>query len=300
MEQGKQNILSFHLAGIIPVAGQPLDFNFPWQDCLIPVAQNFLAIESAALECATAGCETIWIVLHKDSQPLIRHRLGDWIEDPAYMGRKNRFPSEHRKQIPIFYVPIHPKDRDKRDCFGWSALYGALSAYHISKKISKWVIPDRFYISFPYGIFDLKTVRKARKQISNKNNFYLLHEGKTIKDGYHMSFTFSGQDFKRFRDDLKREATTSLIKGTMKKLPLSERYSARYFSLDKIFKSAIIEDTDCVLELDWYYDIGDWDSYCEYLSSEHRKTIKRPSFMKYHEWNPIGFEEEEDDSGEEI
>jgi hypothetical protein len=300
MEEGKHNANSFHLAGIVPVAEQPRDFNFPWLDSLMPLAEDFLAVENSVVECAMAGCETIWIVCHKNTQPLIRHRIGEWVEDPAFLGRMDRYPSESRRQIPIYYIPIHPKDRDKRDCLGWSALYGALSAYHITRKISKWVIPDRYYVSFPYGVFDLQQLRKFRKKISNKNNFYLSYDGKTVKDGHFLSFTFSGEDFKRFRRELKKEATTIYFKGTKEKLPLSERYSARYFSLDKVFKSAIIGDTDVVINLDWHYNIGCWEDYCVFLGSEHRKLIKRPSYLKYHEWNPIGYEEEEDDGGDEI
>ena len=52
----------FHLAGVVPVASQPLDFNFPWHDCCMPIAPNYLAVERAVVECAYAGCETIWIV----------------------------------------------------------------------------------------------------------------------------------------------------------------------------------------------------------------------------------------------
>ena len=40
---------SFHLAGIIPTVGQPLDFNFPWHDCMVPIAADFLAIERSSL-----------------------------------------------------------------------------------------------------------------------------------------------------------------------------------------------------------------------------------------------------------
>ena len=36
----------FHLAGIVPVAGQPLDFNMPWHDCLMPIAQSGLGPSS--------------------------------------------------------------------------------------------------------------------------------------------------------------------------------------------------------------------------------------------------------------
>jgi len=57
-----------------------------------------------------------------------------------------------------------------------NGIYEEHKKYLDSKKISKWVIPDRYYISFPYGIFDLKVVRKARKKISNRNRFYLSHK----------------------------------------------------------------------------------------------------------------------------
>ena len=85
MEEYNSDIKSranYNLAGIVPVAGQPLDFEMPWHDCMMPVGQNFLAVEKAVLDCAVAGCDTIWLVCPKDIQPLIRYRLGDWIMDP--------------------------------------------------------------------------------------------------------------------------------------------------------------------------------------------------------------------------
>ena len=93
MNKGSQNLHSFHLAGIVPVAGQKLDFNFPWHDCLQPIGKNYLAVERAVLECAYAGCETIWIVCHDDMQPLIKHRLGEYVLDPVFLQR-TRFSAE--------------------------------------------------------------------------------------------------------------------------------------------------------------------------------------------------------------
>ena len=62
MIEGTPNIQAvFHLAGIIPVAGQPLDFDLPWHDSCAPIAPDYLAVERAIVECAYAGCETIWI-----------------------------------------------------------------------------------------------------------------------------------------------------------------------------------------------------------------------------------------------
>jgi len=295
IEDGKGNVQSFHLAGIVPVAGQRLDFNFPWHDSLIPISNDYLAVEKSVYECSLAGCETIWVICHKDMQPLIRHRLGEWIEDPAKVGRADRYPSESRRRIPIYYVPIHPKDRDKRDCLGWSVLYGALTAYSISKKMSKWVVPDRYYVSFPYGVYDMQDLRGQRKKISNRNNFYVCFNGRTIRDGEYLSFTFSGEDFKRIRKKFRENSTTSLVKGTLKKLPVEKRYNARHFSLDKIFKYVIIEDKDIVMDVDWYHNIDNWDGYCEFLGSQDRKTIHKPNYIKYHEWNPIGYDEKEEE-----
>ena len=79
---------SFHLAGIVPVAGQPLDFKMDWHDSLMPIAPDYLAVERAVFECAWAGCETIWIVANDDMTPLIRHRLGEWVQDPVWIGRR--------------------------------------------------------------------------------------------------------------------------------------------------------------------------------------------------------------------
>ena len=59
MDEKVQSTYSFHLAGIVPVAGQDLGFGFPWHDSLMPIAQDYLAVEHAVLSCAYAGCETI-------------------------------------------------------------------------------------------------------------------------------------------------------------------------------------------------------------------------------------------------
>ena len=131
-EEAVVNINSFHLAGIVPISGERLDFNLPWHDCLQPIAQNFLAVERAVLECATAGCETIWIVCDSQMQPLIKYRLGEMVEDPVWVGRKfDKFPSSSKKAIPIYYVEVHPKDQGKKESLVWSIIYGG----KVAKKV---------------------------------------------------------------------------------------------------------------------------------------------------------------------
>lgn len=133
---------AYHLAGIVPVAGLSLDFKFDWHDSMMPVAPDYLAVERAVYECAWAGCETIWIVCNDDIGPLIKYRIGEWVQDPVWVGRRlDPYPSQTRKPIPIFYVPVRAKDIGKRDCLAWSVLHGAASAFETSARLSKWVIP---------------------------------------------------------------------------------------------------------------------------------------------------------------
>ena len=287
-----KNPNSFHLAGIIPVAGQPLDFNFPWHDCMQPLGQDYLAIERAVVECAYVGCETIWVVCHNDMQPLIRYRLGEYVQDPVYLYRQMSPGTidQNRKPIPIYYVPIHPKDRDKRDCLSWSVLYGAEAAYYTSKQVSKWVVPNRYYVSFPYGVYDPEVLRQYRKEISSDTGFYLSYKGKTIKDGEYLGFTFNSEEFLKYRRDLRKKATGESIATKPgipdKKLPLEERWSARFFSLEDVFGSANTKESE-VVKLSWYYRVDNWERLRIYLCSND--SVEKPSkdLFSYHEFNKI-------------
>tara|TARA_Y100000034_G_scaffold124573_1_gene172922 strand:- start:1503 stop:2372 length:870 start_codon:yes stop_codon:yes gene_type:complete len=287
MQTKEPNLKAFHLAGIIPVAGQPLDFNMDWSDCLMPIAPNFTAVDLSVLECAMAGCETIWIVCNDDVSPLIRHRIGEYVLDPVSVGRMGPRPRESRRQVPVFYVPTHPNDRERRDCLGWSVLHGAQSAYHISLRISRWVTPDKYYVSFPYGVFNPDSLRPFRKNISSNQQLYLTHNENTVKNNEYLSFTFSPEDFIKIRREFRKKATNEYFDG--KRLPREKRYSGRHFSLDKVFDSVILEGS-MALELPWYHNIGSWDGYCEYLASPNRTMIKRPSkiIFDYKEFCPIG------------
>jgi hypothetical protein len=291
MEEKPSNKTSFHLAGVVPVAGQKLDFNMPWHDSMQPIAKNYLAVERAVWECACAGCETIWIVCNDDMQPLIRYRLGDYVNDPIY--HENNRLNEYERQIPIYYVPLHPKDLGKRDCLSWSVLYGALTSHWLSRRISLWVVPDKFYVTFPYGVYDPEIVKPYRKQISNKKPFFISHEGKTIKDGEYLGFTFDPDDFKKARRTLRKEGTGETAGYKQERLPVEKRWSARFFKLDKVFHSVKMEG-GTELKTQWYYNIDSWDRYRIYIASKDCQCVQKPSreLMSYHEWNPIGVDDE--------
>lgn len=290
IEEGCKNLSNFHLAGVVPVAGPKLDFGFPWHDCMQPIAQNYLAVERAVVECACAGCETIWVVCNDDMQSVIKKRMGDYIEDPYHLERHVyvRYPSQHRRQIPIFYTPIHPKDRERRDSYGWSVLHGALTAFIMSSKISKWLVPSRYYVSFPYGVYDPSSVRDIRKRISSKEPIFLSHNGKTIKDGEYLGFTMNASEYNDYLWNVKNKCT-----GGDKILSREKRWSSRHFLLDEIFDCAIINESS-VKNIDWYYKIDSWENYRNFLVSEESKLLRKPGskMFSYHEYSKIKYGEE--------
>jgi len=269
-----------HMAGIIPVAGLETDFDQQIPEVMMPVNAGFTAIQKSVYECAMVGCQTIWIVANNDLAPIIRHTIGEWTYDPVYYDTMTRFPSENRKEIPIYYVPIHPKDRDKRDAYGWSILYGAYSAWLVAAKISKWVLPEKFYVSFPLTAYDLPSLRTHRLEIASKDtNFFVSYDGKTIKDDLPIAFTFNGEDFKACRNHINQTTSREYLPRLpnqifpTQKLPFAERWSARQYSLSQIFQK--VSTTNKILKsVDWYYDLSSWDNYCSYLGSKN--LIEKP------------------------
>ena len=163
-----------HLAGIIPLANLTTDFDLPTPECLVLVDPGFTAIQKAVFECSVAGCQTIWIIANDDLAPMVKKVVGEWTYDPVYYSRsRSAFPSEHRKEIPIYYVPIHPKDRDRRDSYGWSVLHGINSAWRVANIISQWVVPDKYFVTFPMSAYNVYALRNSRAKISDfENNFF--------------------------------------------------------------------------------------------------------------------------------
>jgi len=248
-KRGKYAVGDFHLAGIVPVTGAELDFNMPWHDSLMPVAQDYLAIEHAVYECACAGVSTIWVVCKEGTTPLIRHRLGDWVHDPVEIDRIAKNPRSIQKdnirRIPIYYVKLKPVDFERRESLGWSALVGAITSFRMSFRVSKWLIPDKYFVSFPYGVYNADILRKKRNMLRSNKSYIITHQGKSVADGLHTAFTFDRDVFVYARREVRKYKT----------------------ELDEIFKSVIM-DEPTEIEVPWYHQIDTWDNYRDYLASE--------------------------------
>jgi hypothetical protein len=264
-----------HLAGIIPVEQGTSKFKMDWHDSLTPIAPGYTAIEHSVYECAMAGCHTIWISAAEDVTPLIRRRIGDYVQDPVFLGRKNKYPSRDRRPIPVFYVPVV----DRQELASWSIISGARTALEISETISKWLVPEKFYVSFPSGIYDVKILRQHRASIISEDNILLSANNLTIRDGSHLGFTFGIEELIACEGIFEKMYNNNLF----------EDQKNEDFSLDRIFSGVILKESEQV-ELPFYYSIEDWEGYCNYLSSAYSKELKHPGklVISYREWNPIG------------
>ena len=270
-----------NLVGVVPLAGWDNSFDFPWPDYLHPLREGFLAVERSIYECALAGCDSIWVVCSDSVAPLVKKRVGDYVMSPRFFEEKNfvKRRDYHEKWIPIYYTPILQKDRDRRDSLGWSILHGALTSFIVSDKLSRWVVPTKYFVSFPYGIYDPMVVKKHRDAIRGPESFFISHRGETVRDNRYLAFTFFPEDWPKFKFHIKDQCT-----GGDKTIPLEKRWSGKNFSLDKIFKIDIIS-VDKKIEIGEYYDLESWDSLRDYYKSD--MTIPRPGkqFMKPYLFN---------------
>jgi hypothetical protein len=270
-----------NLVGIIPITGREDKLNLPWSDCLQPLADGVLAIERSVHECAQIGCDSIWIICNDNSAPLIKKRLGDYVVNPyIYENWKyKRMPDGQINHIPIFYTPVLQKHRNRTDTLGWSVLHGALTSFVVANKISKWVVPSCYYVSFPYGIYNVKSMNKVRGEIRAGKKVYGEYNGKTVRDGLYLPFSFTPEDWLLFRRQLNENNT-----GGDKSLPIQERWSAKHFTLDKIFNHDKI-DIDKKVEIKSYHTLDSWEELKSFYESETKihkmsKKMNKPFNMK--------------------
>lgn len=264
-----------HLSGIIPIANYKVELNTHYPELLTLVDDEFSLIQKSVYECASAGCNTIWIVANDDMAPIIRKVVGEWVYDPVYYKRdlESKFYSHLRREIPIYYVGIKPKDMKRRDSYGWSILEGMHASYMTAYKISKWLLPEKYFVSFPFGVFDTDVIRQNRKLIKDKKkNLFFTHNQKSLLSNDYLPFTLTGEDFIKCRRNVNKKTTREFLpplpseKYPTKRLPPHQRWSARFFSLYDIFQP-LEEQKSNSLELDWYYDVSSWNGYINYLRS---------------------------------
>ena len=277
---------AFHLAGIIPLSTIPLAYDTPYHPCLLPLNDDYLMIHRSIMECAWAGCETIWIVADMNIQPILKKVIGDYVYDPVNYYRHHdpdRFAK--RNKIPIYFTTTDIKNRDKRDSYGWSIIEGAYMAYRVSNRMSKWIIPDMYYVSFPWSLYPPEMLREHRKSLSTTKRFRITTNGEGIKEGKMLGFSFTQEDFINCRAWVRKNGTGAYVPGGKKDdrgipieiLPAGERYSGRYFEIDQVFCE--LGDEASIVDLDYYFDATSFEGYRRWMQSE--VEIKKPAVKRW-------------------
>ena len=268
------------MPAIIPVAGMSTEFGMEWDASLVPVGPNYTALEATVFECLHVGCTSIWIVANDDVAPLLRYRLGEVATDmdSIQRGAFAKFGQTKHLEVPIYYVPIHPKHRGKVDNYAWSALYGANVAYWIHTKFSRWASPHQYYVSFPMGMMDPKEVLKHRASVRKDVPFYFSHEGKTVKDGVPISFVLDPEEWRRAKHTITTRASVWKAPPDggipTEKLPPEEQLVSLDYDLADVFGGG---PQGTQQEMNSFYDLTTWDGYVKFISSELGKKTKRPN-----------------------
>jgi hypothetical protein len=268
-----------NMPAIVPVAGMATDLGLEWDASLTPVAPDYTALEATIYECLHAGCSSIWIVANDDVAPLLRHRLGEYAVDVDSINRGTfaTYGSDKHIDVPIYYVPIHPKHRDKVDNYAWSALWGCNVAYWIQTKFSRWVQPHCYYISFPLGMMDPKEVLKHRSALRKNPPFYFSYEGKTVKDGLPLSFVIDPDEWRRAKSVM--TTNSAFYKAPppgqlpSEPLPKDQRRASLRYDLGDVFGHPASEKKQ---EMKSFYDLTSWEGYVKFISSELGARTKRP------------------------
>jgi hypothetical protein len=162
------------------------------------------------------------------------------------------------------------------------------------------MIPDKYYVSFPYGIFDPRFLDKKRKLIKTQKNFYVSYQGKTVQDNYYTSFTFGKDEFVQYRRNVRkgtgkyRSVPNSTKAIPVEPLPIEERWSARYFDLKDVFKDLDL-DNATIHEPDDFSNISSWAEYRDFMKTDLAHSIVRPTknLFKYSEFNRVAIDVED-------
>ncbi|MCK9596324.1 hypothetical protein M0R19_04030 [Candidatus Pacearchaeota archaeon] len=277
------------IVGIIPTAKNQTYFSELDKDFYIPINKNYLAIERAIIECAMAGCRSIWIVSYKEDILNLRKRYKEFFYFHTVPLRRLNFMTKRlglkfKKfliKIPIYYVPIHPSKRGIFDCLGWSALLGAEKAFWVYKQISFYCSPSKFYVAFPYSVYDPYFVNDFQPEIRSSNNFILRYKEKSIFDGYPIGFTFNLNELKKY---LLNIYTNLGWKFNEKKGNFFSRCDAKSDILDASLNDIFIKDlllskeVHCA-DLPWYYRIDGWNYYKDYMKSSFSSILTKPTLF---------------------
>ena len=210
---------------------------------------------------------------------MIRYRLGDRLKDPNTF---NSFGADREIDVCVYYVPVRASDHRMRNSTIWSLIYGVLNAKKITGRVSPYVIPEKFFVSFPFGVYQPYLTGRARKDLKDARKQVLLrYNGRTAVDGEYLGFTLSVKDAEFLSKHLKQKAYDS-----------SEKYAARKYGLQDVLEGLELSEDVVYVDLDEYYNIAGWEQYAKYMAQSEIELHRPKSLLLQKEWNGIGVDDE--------
>jgi len=237
--------------GVVITSVYNLENNFPWHPSLQRISENLTSIEGSVLECAFAGCSSIWICCDELMQPLVRERLGDFVRDPVNLNKSNytKFPRDNRVMIPLYYYCVHPKDKLRRSGVAWDFMNTVLAVYHFSNKLSRWLVPKKYYISFCYGLYDIETIKYHRLNLLEDDNYLITYREGDIFDNLYLGACLKSDYIKQTIISLKKDNKYFKTPGLQfKNIPRPREYKK--------------------IEVNDYFSCNSWENYVEYIKNE--------------------------------
>lgn len=257
--------------GIVPADGLKSTFDFSFPPCLLPVGKNINLLQAAVMDCMWFKCRQIYVVGHRENLKLYKKCLGEYVRLPQgiYAQMSGFYAPQHH--VPIYYVPIHPKDRKKRDSLAWSVLYGCISHRRVVKLLSQHMHRDGFFVSFPFGIYSPYHVDTFRGKVTKRNNFFFNYEGKTVRDGLMLPFYFNGKEFHRLFKNVRKKMIED---GFFRDENVRNEYTVK-----DVFGLIPPHEEDVSPYLTTFHEITSWENYQDFLVEYKEKNyslVKTP------------------------
>ena len=225
------------------------------------------------------GASPYGLFASPNSNPLIRYRLGDRLKDPNSF---NSFGPDKELDVCIYYVPVRATDHRMRNSIIWSLIYGVLNAKKITGRVSPYIVPEKFFVSFPFGVYQPYLTGRARKSLKDvRKQILLRYNGKTAMDGEYLGLTLTVEDAELLSKYLKQKAYDS-----------SEKYAARNYNLQDVLQGLELREGTVYVDLDEYYNVSSWDQYVSYMANSQIELHRPKSLLLQKEWNGIGVDDE--------
>jgi hypothetical protein len=255
---------------------------------MMPVANGLTLLEAAILNCLHYGVNSIWITVNDDQLPYAKMCVGEMGYDPVrYWDDFSVLKVEKRTRVPIYFVPVIPKYRDYCDNFTFGFINSALTARKVYGSLTRYCEPDYFLFVSPFGVINYEELRPKRVDFKHFNKKSLItHQGKSALEGNHLPICVDKEDI----DTIKRHVIANSNKkhrqiapfgkggsDWFEELPKEEQFKGTRLTMKEVL-SCLDKDSFDSYELDWFYDVQNWQQYSEFMASG--KKIYRSRLLR--------------------